>query len=196
MKLYLVSEKTSLENKFCSPYIPDNNPWSDENLFISEYGKVNSLPIQYYVDNKVIPNDFPLCRNILVSKKFMEIIKKLNVDYECFESQMYYAGKNKTNETYNKIWEIYYTFVLPEYHIFNWEKSDYETYYNDELNKKIVTKINKLVLDKNKIDSINFKNNFFHLGEKKTYLICTENMKKAIEEAGLKGISFEEIDIC
>ena len=35
----------------------------------------------------------------------------------------------------------------------------------------------------------------FHLEEKKTCLLCTEKAKLKIEEAGISGIAFEEVDV-
>ncbi len=200
MKIYKISETVSDSTNYCYPSVMEESPWSDQRLFISECTETYELPIPYIVDNKISPNDYPICRNILVSNKFLEVIKKVNVDFNAYESQMHYNGKNKKaflqqHNNCDKIWDIYYTMQFPSYSLLNWDKSVFSKYYNDDINKTIVTRINKLIIDKNKIDVFNFNNNIFHLEEKKTYLLCTETAKQAIEEDGLTGIAFEEVPV-
>lgn len=200
MKIYKLTKGDSSSTNYCYPSVMDESPWSDENLFISECSKIYDLPIPYSVDNKTAPGNFPLCHNILVSKKFLEVIKQLNETYTALESQMHYDGKNKKayleqHDGSDEIWDIYYTMLFPAYSFFNWDKSDFSKYYNDELNKTFVTRINRLVLDKNKIEATDFTNNIFHLKEKKTYLLCTEKAKLKIEETGIAGIAFEEVEV-
>ena len=199
-KFYKITEAGSNSTNYCYPSVMDESPWSDENLFISECSQNYDLPIPYLVDNKNEPDDFPVCHNILVSKKFLEVIKQLNETYTALESQMHYEGKNtkaylEQHDGSDEIWDIYYTMLFPAYSLFNWDKSDFSKYYNDELNKTFVTRINRLVLDKNKIEATDFTNNIFHLEEKKTSLLCTEKAKLKIEEAGISGIAFEEVDV-
>ena len=199
-KFYKITEAGSNSTNYCYPSVMDESPWSNENLFISECSQNYDLPIPYLVDNKNEPGDFPVCHNILVSKKFLEVIKQLNETYTALESQMHYDGKNKKayleqHDGSDEIWDIYYTMLFPAYSLFNWDKSDFSKYYNDELNKTFVTRINRLVLDKNKIEATDFTNNIFHLEEKKTYLLCTEKVKLKIEEAGISGIAFEEVEV-
>ena len=200
MKIYKITKGDSNSTNYCQPSVMDKSPWSDENLLISECSKIHDFPIPYSVDNKTAPGNFPLCHNILVSKKFLEVIKQLNETYTALESQMHYEGKNtkaylEQHDGSDEIWDIYYTMLFPAYSLFNWDKSDFSKYYNDELNKTFVTRINRLVLDKNKIEATDFTNNIFHLEEKKTYLLCTEKAKLKIEETGIAGIAFEEVEV-
>lgn len=200
MKIYKITESVTASTNYCYPGVMEESLWSEQKLFISECTETYELPIPYNVDNKIPPNDFPVCHNILVSKNFLEVIKKFNADFNAYESQMHYNGKNKMafmqeHNDCDEIWDIYYTMQFPSYSLLNWDKSDFLKYYNDEINKTIVTRINKLIIDKNKIEVLNFKNNIFHLEEKKTFLLCTETAKQAIEEAGLTGIDFEEVPV-
>ncbi len=201
MKFYLINYNAENPQKYARAYIFENNIWKDENLFAGEYKAKHELPIPYYVENKIKPNDFVFAKNILVSKSFLKVIAQVNKDYEAFESQFYYKGKNLksfSESTDNKtgiIWDLFYTMIFPSYELLNEEKSDCEYIYIESLKKQFIRSINNLVLSSNKVYSQDFNNNIFLLEEKKTYLLCTETAKQAIEEAGLTGIAFEEVPV-
>jgi len=186
MKMYLLTKGTDSIN-YCEPEIFNDSAWKKEFLFRCEYKQLHELPIPYSVANKCEPSDFPLTTTILVSRRFFSIIQKLNKDYEFFESQFFYQKKEK-------LWDLYYTIILPDYELFNWEESDYEKKININTKKAVVTNLKKIVLDKRKIQNV-WENHFFILSEKRTQFICTETAKKAIEEVELTGINFEELEI-
>ena len=111
----------------------------------------------------------------------------MNSDIKAFESELFYKNE--------KIWDIFYTLIFPEYSFFNWEKSDYEADENEKTGEKDIWLLRKLVLDKAKELNISNLNNFFVLKEDPLTIICTEIAKNAIEEAGLTGVNFRELEV-
>lgn len=93
-----------------------------------------------------------------------------------------------------KIWDIFYTIVVPKYSVFNYEKSIYTRRTSSITGKTYITDIEKLVLDSKKLKQIK-DDNFFSIAEQPVGIYCTEKAKKAIEEAGLIGFGFEEIPV-
>ena len=85
--------------------------------------------------------------------------------------------------------------IFPGYELLNEEASDCEYIYIESLGKQLIRSINTLVLSSEKINSTVFENNIFLLKEKKSYLLCTDDAKQAIDEAGLIGIGFEEVPV-
>ena len=181
MKFYKIG-RGGEEILYPEPDIFEESPWYEEDFFMNRCEHKYELPIPYYVTNRYDPLDYPLASQKLMSEKFYNVIKKINTEYESFESKIYYEKKEE-------MWGTFYTMLFPEYELFNWEKSEYR-YMNN-----IIATIKKIVLDKSKVEKTKFENNIFVLKEKKTYLLCTEVAKKAIEDAGLKGISFEELEV-
>ena len=181
MKFYELSNACG-RTRYPEPTVFQESPWFEERFYRNECEHKHELPIPYYVTNRYDPLDFPLSKNTLVSESFLNVIKKINTEYESFESKIYYEKKEE-------MWGTFYTMLFPEYELFNWEKSEYR-YMNN-----IIATIKKIVLDKSKVEKTKFENNIFVLKEKKTYLLCTEVAKKAIEDAGLKGIGFEELEV-
>ena len=170
------------EIHYPEPTVFQESPWFEEKFYRNECEHKHELPIPYYVTNRYDPLDFPLSHNTLVSESFLNVIKKINTEYESFESKLYYKKKEE-------MWGTFYTMLFPEYELFNWEKSEYK------IDDGIIWSMDKIVLDKSKVMNTKFENNIFVLKEKKTYLLCTEVAKKAIEDAGLKGIGFEELEV-
>ena len=141
------------------------------------YKAKHELPIPYYVENKIKPNDFVFAKNIVVSGSFLKVISQVNKDYEALESQFYYLGKNSNaflessgNES-GIIWDLFYTMIFPGYELLNEEASDCEYIYIESLGKQLIRSINTLVLSSEKINSTVFENNIFLLKEKKSYLL-------------------------
>ena len=201
MKFYLIKYEAENPQKYARAYIFENSLWKDEPLFAGEYKAKHELPIPYYVENKIKPNDFVFAKNIVVSGSFLKVISQVNKDYEALESQFYYLGKNSNaflessgNES-GIIWDLFYTMIFPGYELLNEEASDCEYIYIESLGKQLIRSINTLVLSSEKINSTVFENNIFLLKEKKSYLLCTDNAKQAIEEAGLIGIGFKEVPV-
>ncbi|WP_143318640.1 DUF1629 domain-containing protein [Clostridium sp. HBUAS56017] len=71
----------------------------------------------------------------------------------------------------------------------NWEKSDLVTWDDDP---KYIKAIRNLVIDSSKLDGLP---DIFRLSESKNYIIASEQFKKKIEEKGLTGFQFLEIEI-
>lgn len=177
--------------KFCKAEFAEDSLWHKESLFRNRYRSIHEVPIVYCVKNKCKPEDYPSAPACLVSPRFCGLIKKLNKNLECFESMIKYAGKEK--DLKDKIlYDDFYTLVFPEYELFNWDASEYVSDISFD-GRRIVTDTKKIVLDKNKLNAVD--DNFFVLKEKSTKFLCTEMAKDAIENAGLTGIGFEELEI-
>ncbi len=205
MKIYEISHETVMSTKYVEFKIDEESPWIKEMLFRSEYETKHDLPIPLYTKNKLKPNDYPYSAEAhIISKKFLDVIKNLNSDFEALESVVFYKGKNlkayceQSGNADGRIWENFYTMIFPDFKLFNWEKSIYTPKVSRVTGEQIVTGLEKLVLNKNKINeneaALN-KNNIFILNEKRINLLCTEKAKLAIEEAGLTGIEFEEVEV-
>ena len=196
MKIYRINRAPAI--KFCELELNIENEWSNEDLELNSYKLEHTLPIEYFTNNKNNPYDFPLAEGYVVSNKFYKIIVKINKNFKAFESKIYYNGKNKKQYLEKnkslEIWDNYFTIIFPEYELLNYEKADFETCTSFVTGKEFVSHIEKLVLDKEKLQKIS-SNHFFILKEKKVYLLCTETAKQAIEEAGLTGIAFEEVPV-
>lgn len=181
MKYYKITI-ANLDPRCCHPRIDPKSPWKRERLTSNRFKEIHELPIPMVVDNKYQPYDHLLGGQI-VSKKAFELMKSLNKNITGFDSQMYYKGE--------KIWDIYYTIIVPKYKIFNWDKSDYETSTNF-LGETFLLDVNKLVLDTEKLKNIT-DDNIFTMEEEPVGIYCTEKAKRAIEEAGLIGFGFKEM---
>ena len=196
MKIYRINKAPAIN--FCELEINNENEWSNENLELNFYKVEHQLPIEYFTNNTNNPYDFPLAEGNVVSKKFYKIISSSNKNIKAFESKIYYNGKNKKQYLEKnkslEIWDNYYTIIFPEYDLLNYEKSDFETDTSFVTGKEFVSHIEKLVIDKDKLQK-NTSDHFFILQEKKVYLLCTEKAKQAIEDAGLTGIAFEEVPV-
>ena len=101
-----------------------------------------------------------------------------------------YAGKEKDLKD-KVLYDDFYTLVFPEYELFDWEASEYVSDISFD-GRRIVTDTKKIVLDRNKLNAVD--DNYFVLKEKSTKFLCTEMAKDAIENAGLAGIGFEELE--
>ena len=194
MKYYEVDKKTIGTTKYCDPHIMESSSWSNEKLWRNKYEKLHELPIPYYVQNKYEPKDYATLYPRLVSRRLLDIIKTLNKDYEVLESQMYYQGKQRDLRG-QKLWDMYYTMIFPEYEVFSWEYSEYTKDISYVTGKEIVTNLKKAVLDKSKVEILPKENNLFCLAEKKIILVCTETAKQAIEAAHITGIAFIELEV-
>ena len=185
MKYYIL-RPSGHDSRYCYPHVDENSKWSSEELYDYEYEQIHELPIPLIVENDYQPDDCLASENLVVSKNTKDIMKALNTNITVFESQMYLNG--------NKIWDPYYTIVLPKYNFFNWNSSVYKTKKNFVTNEEVIFWVDKLILDKDKIKEIT-NDNFFAMEEYSTRCFCTEIGKKAIEEAGLIGIAFEEVPV-
>ncbi len=186
MKYFKISAGSEKTN-FCEPHICEDNAWANVGLYYNKCIEEYKLPIPFIVKNKNEPEDFLLSDANLVSSRFLTIIKQMNSDIKAFESELFYKNE--------KIWDIFYTLIFPEYSFFNWEKSDYEADENEKTGEKDIWLLRKLVLDKAKELNISNLNNFFVLKEDPLTIICTEIAKNAIEEAGLTGVNFRELEV-
>ena len=181
---YYTLEPCGIETtKFCEPEV--FGEWEDEFLK-GNYWKDRTLklPITMSVDNKYNPGDYPLADSHLVSQKLLNIIRRLNKDFEVLPTQLFYKAKEP-------IWDTYYTILFPEYDAFNFKRSVYDTGIDGES----VCLIDKLVLSKEKLSHVDTTNNIFVLKETKLDIICTETAKNMIEEAGIKDVNFTEIPV-
>ncbi len=159
--------------------------WKEEPLFSNDWeNRELKLPVTMYVKNRYNPHDYPLAGSKLVSKKFFDIIKQVNKDYEALPTQLYYKEKDP-------MWDIYYSMIFPEYEVLNLEKSKYDTGpYGDD-----VCMIDKIVLSKEKISHVDAENNIFALKESSVIIICTETAKNMIEAADIKDVRFTELPV-
>ena len=181
MKIYEITNEGE-STKYCNPQLMGS--WFHEPLFMNWWDdRTISRPVTMSVNNKYKPEDYPIARTKLVSKKLLEIIKTLNRNYEALPTQMYYKAKEP-------IWDIYYSMLFPGYELLNWEKSKYEA---DE--ERIIMSLDKLVISKGKLAALSLENNLFCLKECQVFLLCTEKAKKTIEEAGTTGIAFDELEV-
>ncbi len=191
MRIFRIFRADAGATKFCKAEFVEDNLWHKESLFRNRYRSIHEVPIVYCVKNKCKPEDYPSAPACLVSSRFYALIKKLNKKLECFESVIKYSGKEK--DLKDKIlYDDFYTLVFPEYELFNWNASEYVSDISFD-GRRIVTDTKKIVLDKNKCNAID--DNFFVLKEKSTKFLCTEVAKEAIENAGLTGIGFEELEL-
>ncbi|MDE5581648.1 MAG: hypothetical protein K2I95_09545 [Treponemataceae bacterium] len=190
MGIFRIFRADAGTTKFCKAEFAEDSLWHKESLFRNRYRSIHEVPIVYCVKNKCKPEDYPSAPACLVSPRFCGLIKKLNKNVECFESVIKYAGKEK--DLKDKIlYDDFYTLVFPEYELFNWDASEYVSDISFD-GRRIVTDTKKIVLDRNKLNAVD--DNFFALKEKSTKFLCTEMAKDAIENAGLTGIGFEELE--
>ena len=187
MKFYKINRGANT-TKFCEIHFFNESLWKNEELYFNKYEEKHEIPIKYELNNQYDPKSFPSSDAFLVSEKFFSVIKKLNKDFEYFESELYY----KKNE---KMWGNYYTVIFPEYELFNWNKSDYSLFPSNNISSKDISFLRKIVLDNEKIMNRETANQFFVLSESSCNLLCTETAKQAIEDAGLFDIIFEEIPV-
>ncbi len=157
--------------------------WEEEWLWMNIWRNRNlTLPVTMSVKNKYNPRDYPLARSKLVSQRLLDIIKKLNKNYEALPTQLYYKEKEP-------IWDIYYSMIFPEYEAFNFEKSKYKSFRD-----KIID-LEELVLSKEKLSRVDTANNIFVIKETNLDIVCTETAKDMIEAAGIKDVDFTELPV-
>lgn len=182
MKIYKIG-RGGKTTKFCSTHIDFDNPWSDISFFSGKIEKIYNLPIIYHARNKNKPHDYPLCANgRLVSNRFLDIIKKLTANIQIFPSEIYYKDE--------KIADGYNTVVFTRsYPFIDWKKSICENKSGYAIH------IDKLVLSKGKLKEIPESEKIFVMKEEEVYLFATEEGKKMIEEAGIKGVIFTEVEV-
>ena len=106
MKYYSLESCGIETTKFCEPEV--FGEWEDEFLK-GNYWKDRSLklPITMSVANKYNPGDYPLADSHLVSQRLLNIIKRLNNDFEVLPTQLFYKAKEP-------IWDTYYTLLFPD----------------------------------------------------------------------------------
>lgn len=185
MKYYMI-QGGSGSTRYCELRIPQDSVWfQEEFLQANEWNNRNlPLPIPMNANNKYKPDDFPMADSTLVSKKVLDCIKAVNKSYEALPTQIYYKGE--------KIYDLYYTMLFPEYPLLNYEESDYET---TRKNPKNIWMLRNLILEKKKIEMLPKDNSIFCVQELTTRIICTEIAKDALEKAGVIGMKFEELEI-
>ena len=183
MKYYSFKPCGVETTKFCEPKLCGE--WAEEGLWKNKWRNSNiKLPVTMTVKNRYNPRDYPLADSALVSQKLLDIIKRLNKDYEALPTQLYYKEKEP-------IWDIHYSMIFPEYEVFNFEKSEYDAGPYGEG----ICMIDKLVLSKEKLSHVDVENNIFVLKEKTILIICTETAKNMIEAAGIKDVDFTELPV-
>lgn len=190
MGMFRIFRADAGTTKFCKAEFAEDSLWHKESLVRNRYRSIHEVPIVYCVKNKCKPEDYPSAPACLVSPRFCGLIKKFNKNLECFESVIKYAGKEKDLKD-KVLYDDFYTLVFPEYELFNWDVSEYVSDIGFG-GRRIVTDTKKIVLDRNKLNAVD--DNFFVLKEKSTKFLCTEMAKDAIENAGLTGIGFEELE--
>ena len=180
MKYYEI-DRGGEETKYCEPRF--FGEWAGEPLFSNDWENRNlTLPVTMTVKNKYNPGNYPLARAKLVSEKLLDIIKKLNKNYEALPTQLYYREKEP-------IWDIYYSMIFPEYEAFNFEKSRYTLFRNRILD------LEKLVLSKEKLSHVDTANNIFVIKETVLDIVCTDTAKDMIEAASIKDVRFTELPV-
>lgn len=204
MKIYKIIRDLDNTTDYAEFQISSDSSWAGSLLFMNKNEHKYELPISYVTMNKNRPTDYPYSYNNIVSEQFMDVIKQMNTSYEALDSVVFYGGKNlksyclQSGNPDGRIWGMFYTVIFPEFELFNWDKSIFVEKNSKVSGKRIVTNLQKLVLDHNQLNKQikNLQNNnFFVLSEKPIDVLCTEKAKQAIEDAGLTGIAFEEVPI-
>ena len=87
MKYYSFKPCGVETTKFCEPEL--FGEWAEEGLWKNKWRNRNlKLPVTMYVKNRYNPGDYPLAGAKLVSEKLLDIIKKLNKNYEALPTQL------------------------------------------------------------------------------------------------------------
>lgn len=181
MKYYSFKPCGVETTKFCEPKLFCK--WEREGLFANDWdNRELELPVTMTVKNRYNPGDYPLADSHLVSQRLLNLIKKINQDFEAVPTQIYYKKKKP-------IWDIYYSMIFLEYEVLNMEKSKYSLF------GKYIVQIDDIVLNADKIHIHGEKNGIFALKEKSTIIICTETAKDMIESVGIKDVSFTEVPV-
>ena len=124
--------------------------------------------------------------SMLVSKRFLHIIKKINKNIDSYRSKIQYGEKYLDSE--------YFSINLLElYPAMNMRLSKYDSMQVKE--KQIVIFAEELILSQKKIDQIPKGEHLFRLQECPSYIIISEYGKNLIEENGIIGVEFEPLKI-
>ncbi|GHV55521.1 hypothetical protein AGMMS49579_18650 [Spirochaetia bacterium] len=117
MKLYLLRLGNGKTTRFCDPYIPQKNPWWNEELSVGIFEQAHVLPIIYHVENRNKPKEYMFSSHgLLFSGRLMQILKMMCENIHVFPAQMYLKGVER-------IFDEYYTIIFPHYEVLNIGKS-------------------------------------------------------------------------
>lgn len=138
---------------------------SSDLIFKTKYKNLTDYPVSEFGFN-------------VVSQKMKNIFEKhINEEIEFFEVQ--FEGSKKTNEKY---------FLMNFLNIqsaMDYDKSEYL-----QLSTGKIIEIDKMTIDYNKL-----KNQIaFRLDEIKSALVINNELKKAIEKAGITGVKFKDLE--
>ena len=174
----------SESTKFCSTFLEENDPWRKENFQLDAIHNIHELPIKYQAENKYRPDDYPICENApLVSDKFLVVIKKLTQNLQFFASEIYLKKL--------KLFDGYHTLLFTKhYPAIDWDNSICVKTQSGKARS-----IDKLVLSKSKLSEIPEHEKMFLMEEEPGTILVTEEGKNAIEEAKIKGVMFNELDV-
>lgn len=183
LKMYLLRYRGDTVSTECS--ISNDDPWFNEGFDDGErIENLHDLPIRYEADRYSIKTDYPYCAKwFLISKRFAAVLKTLTVDYQELPSVIYRKDRIISENFVSFVFNASY----PSMHM---RKSVYR-----EIKYGIVIGLDKIVLDKKKLAEVPKHIKVFRLQEASREIIVFEEGKKAIEEAQITGLEFEELKV-
>lgn len=171
--------------KFPECWIPNDDPWFEERFVSGIPVKQNhSLPIKYEADNPYPLYDYPYCAKwFLISRKFADILKTLTPDYQEFPSEIYYKGHLRSRD--------FISFVFTRaYEALDMDRSVYRS-----VKVGLVFGLKKIVLAGSKLETVLENTQIFRLNKSTSRIIMTEKARQSIEEAGIKPVAFQELEV-
>ena len=138
----------------------------------------------YEKDGKLLDYTPNVLSWLIFSEDVLSIFKELSInEFQSFPVRLINKFTNEKVKLCNVI------NITCDYSLLNWEKSDLITWDDDP---KYIKAIRNLVIDSSKLNGLP---DIFRLSESKNYIIVSEQFKKKIEENGLTGFQFLEIEI-
>jgi len=163
--------------------VKQKSPWFRTDFYVNEKIEINGMPIIEFETINSALSDIPYSPDaFLVSDKFYKIIKQMNNKTMPISSNIYKKDKLITDNYFVVIF-------FNQYSVVDWERSNCRREYD------IAYSIRKLVLSKNQIDKIPKNEMIFASKEAIGYILITEEGKKIVENAGISGVMFEEIEV-
>lgn len=125
----------------------------------------------------------------IISESFKSLLLQFKEDASFLE----FLPVKFSNQTKNdKIPNYYLLNILTNIPCFDWDNSEYETYSPEATpDKKILIDFEKLVIKQALVG----ERNIFRMEEQTVSVYISQKLKDAIEQAGLTGVEFEEIEV-
>jgi hypothetical protein len=183
MKMYSMSYKQGETSSEC--WIPNEDPWFNEQFVEGrKIDSIHHLPIRYQIDNPRRLSDYPYCSKwFLVSGKFASVLRTLTSEYQELPSEIY----KKDTLVADDYVSFVFTSAVSALHI---QKSVYR-----ELVHGIILGMKKIVLSVRLLNEKSANIDIFRIKEYAMEIVVTEKGKKAIEEADIRFVGFEELEV-